>query len=75
MKRILTLTCSILSVGTGAAALAESTPIGPLPAGAASTITVQRGELVSFALPERSSGRVWRIAPPFDANVLTQVSE
>jgi hypothetical protein len=62
------------SVGT-ASALADSSPIGALPAGPVSTIAVQRGELVALALPQRNAGRVWRIARPVDAKVIRQVSE
>lgn len=76
MQRALIAMFSIVALGGGAAvALADSTPIGALPAGPAATIDVRRGELVALALPKRSAGRVWRIARPFDANVLRQVSE
>ncbi len=57
------------------AALADSTPVGPLPAGPTSTIQTQKGQLVAFALPQRTGGRVWRIARPFDSHVVQQVSE
>jgi len=59
----------------GAAAFADSTPIGALPAGPRSTIDTEHGELVALALPKRTGGRVWRVARPFDAAVLRQVSE
>jgi hypothetical protein len=52
-----------------------STPIGSLRAGPTSTIDVRHGELVAVALPQRSTGRVWRIARPIDGRVLSQVSE
>ena len=64
----------MLAVG-GAAAFSDSTPVGPLPAGPVANLSVQQGELVAFALPQRTGGRVWRIARQFDANVLSQVSE
>lgn len=57
------------------AALADSTPVGPLPAGPASTIQTRQGQLVAFALPARPAGRVWRVARAFDGHVLQQVSE
>jgi hypothetical protein len=76
MKRTLAGLLAVGALGGGAAvALASSTPIGPLPAGPAASIDVQRGELVALALPQRSAGRVWRVARPFDARVLRQVSE
>jgi hypothetical protein len=76
MKRLLVSVFVIAAVGGSAAvAFADTTPVGPLPAGPAATIDVQHGELVALALPQRSAGRVWRVARPFDANVLRQVSE
>ena len=76
MRRPLITLLSIAVLGGGAAiAFADSTPIGPLPAGPAATIDVQHGELVALALPQRTAGRLWRVARPFDANVLRQVSE
>lgn len=61
--------------GSAGGAFADSTPIGPLPAGPATSIDVQHGELVAVALPQRNAGRVWRVARPFDTGVLRQVSE
>jgi hypothetical protein len=76
MQRALVALLSTMALaGGGAVALADSTPIGPLPAGPAATIEVQHGELLALALPQRSAGRVWRVARPFDASVLRQVSE
>ena len=76
MKRAFaTLVAFAALAGASAAAFADSTPIGPLPAGPRATIDTQHGELVALALPQRSAGRVWRIARPFDAAVLRQVSE
>jgi hypothetical protein len=76
MQRALITLFAIVALSAGASlALADSTPIGPLPAGPAATIEVQHGELVALALPQRSAGRVWRVARPFEANVLRQVSE
>jgi hypothetical protein len=72
----------VVVAGTGLAAVllagvsrAEAPPVGPLPQGPASTIQSQKGELVAFALPVRSNGRVWRIARKFDVRVVRQVSE
>jgi hypothetical protein len=76
MKRLFIMLSVLAAIGVSAAvALADSTPVGSLPVGPAATIDVQHGELVALALPRRSAGRVWRLARPFDANVLRQVSE
>jgi hypothetical protein len=76
MGRLFVTLVAIGAVGADAAvALPDSSPIGSLPAGPRSTIDVRHGELVALALPQRSQGRVWRVARPFDANVLRQVSE
>ena len=59
MKRLLITLFAIAALGGGAAfALADSTPIGPLPAGPVATIDVQHGELVALALPQRSAARL-----------------
>jgi len=58
-----------------AAGRADSPPVGALPSGPTSIIQTQKGQLVAFALPKRSAGRVWRIARRFDAAVVRQVSE
>ena len=58
-----------------AVATADSTPVGPLPAGPTSAIQTQKGQLVAIALPRRTNGRVWRIAGSVNAAVLRQVSE
>jgi hypothetical protein len=76
MKRAFIAVLSIIALtGSAAVAFGDSSPVGPLPAGAVTNIEVQHGELLAFALPQRSAGRVWRIARPFDANVLRQLSE
>jgi hypothetical protein len=56
-------------------ALADSTPVGPLPNGPVSMIQTQKGQLVAVALPHRANGRVWRVARPYNARVLQQVGE
>jgi hypothetical protein len=71
---------SILLLIVSAAALAggaqaDSPPVGALPPGPTSTVSTQKGELVAFALPRRSGGRVWRVARRFDTRVVRQVSE
>jgi hypothetical protein len=70
-----TVVVLIAALALAAGASASSPPIGPLPAGPHSIITTKAGELVAFALPYRSGGRVWRIARAFDGKTLTQVSE
>src|SRR6478752_1751769 len=75
MKRLMAALSMIALTGGAAVAFADSTPVGPLPAGPTANIEVRHGELVAFALPQRSAGRIWRVARPFDANVLRQVSE
>ena len=75
MKRLFATVSALASVGGATVALADSTPVGTLPAGPVATIDVQHGELVALALPQRSTGRVWRIARSFNTNVLLQVSE
>jgi hypothetical protein len=64
------ITAVYASTGT-----ASAPPVGPLPAGPQSQIVTTRGQLVAFALPHRSGGRVWRVARLFDQRVLRQVSE
>jgi len=63
-------------LSTAAAAVASAPPVGPLRAGPHSTVTTPTGEAFAIALPNRSGGRVWRIARPFDSTVLhDEVSE
>jgi hypothetical protein len=59
------------------AARPSSTPVGPLPAGPVSTTATARGQLVAVALPRapRQTGLVWRIARPYNNNIVRQVSE
>jgi len=75
MKRVIVVMSILSALTYGRAALAESTPIGPLPAGPISSIEAQQGELVAVALPSRSGGRVWRIARRLDDSVLREVYE
>ena len=64
-------------MGLVESAHADSTPVGPLPAGPVQTITVKKGQLVALALPRpsRSSGLVWRVARAYDAEVVRQTEE
>jgi hypothetical protein len=58
-----------------APAVASAPPVGPLPAGPIQQITTQKGQLVAFALPHSSGGRVWRQANTVSPKVLVEVSE
>jgi hypothetical protein len=66
---------ALTGTAVAGASLKDSPPVGPLPAGPTSTIVTQKGQLVAFALPHRSAGRVWRVARKFDAKVVQQVTE
>ena len=72
---------ALVAVAVAAAAilagvgLADSTPVGPLPMGPISTVQTQKGQLIAVALPHRANGRVWRVARPYNARVVQQVSE
>jgi hypothetical protein len=63
--------------GVAGAAPLSATPVGPLPAGPVTAVQAERGTLVAIALPRpaSASGRVWRIARPFSAAVVREVSE
>jgi hypothetical protein len=76
LLKLFLLTLLVAGVGTAVgSALASAPPVGPLPAGPTSTIDTHKGELLAFALPKRQSGRVWRIARPFNSRVVREVSE
>jgi hypothetical protein len=72
-----TLAATAAAAVLAAPALADSTPVGPLPKGPISTFDTHRGWLVAVALPRqpKSTGLVWRIARPVDSAVVRQVSE
>jgi hypothetical protein len=75
------LGCAVLATGVAlavaGASRADSTPIGPLPAGPVSTTTTGPSQLVAVALPHASkkSELVWRIARPYNSRVVRQISE
>lgn len=57
-------------------AQASAPPVGSLPAGPVTTISVQHGEYFAIALPPAGGGgKVWRIARHYDGRVVTEVSE
>ena len=66
---------ALTAAGVAGATLKDSPPVGPLPSGPTSTIVTQKGQLVAFALPHRTAGRVWRVARKFDPKVVQQVTE
>jgi hypothetical protein len=77
-KRVIGI--SVVAVAIGAVAfagtgLAAAPPVGPLPPGPSSTIQTAKGELVAFALPHRSGGRVWRVTRAANPSILRQVTE
>jgi hypothetical protein len=63
-------------VGAGAGR-ADSTPVGPLPAGSVASTTTKPGLLVAVALPKSGarSGLVWRVARRYDSHVVQELSE
>jgi len=66
-----------VAIAAAGGARADSTPVGPLPAGPVSTITTHTNQLVAVALPHASkgSGLVWRLARQYDSHVIRQISE
>lgn len=60
-----------------AVAHADSTPVGPLSAGPVSITATPPGQLVAVALPHarKSTGLIWRLARPYNAKVVRQISE
>jgi hypothetical protein len=79
MRRLLRGTSALIAFAAIAAPVAQSSagPVGPLPKGPVTTISVQKGELISVALPSASdsSGLVWRVARAFNGKVVTEVRE
>ena len=76
-RGFIAVAAAFLALLCAGAARADSTPVGPLPAGPVATATTKPGQLVAVALPHasRSSGLVWRIARRFNAGVVRQVGE
>jgi hypothetical protein len=66
-----------VALAIAGAGRADTTPIGPLPAGPVSTTTTGPNQLLAVALPRASkkSGLVWRIARRYDVTVVREVSE
>jgi hypothetical protein len=58
------------------AATASAPPVGPLPAGPVTQISVRHGELFAIALAKPAgAGQVWRVARAYNGKVVTEVSE
>lgn len=59
------------------AAQASAGPVGALPKGPVTTISVKKGELVAVALPSAaaSTGLVWRVARAYNGKVVSEVTE
>jgi hypothetical protein len=64
----------IVALAVAGVATATAPPVKRVPAGPVSTITTQRGQLVSVALPH-AAGKSWRIARPLNAKVVREVGE
>lgn len=75
MRLRIALPIAIAGLVLAAPAVADSPPIGPLPAGPTSHITVERGELFAVALPAQPAGRVWRLKGSINTKVVNEVSE
>jgi hypothetical protein len=67
----------VLAALAAPAALASAGPVGALPKGPVTTISVKKGELVAVALPSAaaSTGLVWRVARAYNGNVVSEVTE
>ena len=74
MGRFLVAASLVAALVAGVAS-ASAPPVGPLPRGPVTAISVARGQLFSIALAKPASGRVWRIARPYDDTVVAEVSE
>jgi hypothetical protein len=71
MRYLLVLVCALTVAGVAAA---TAPPVKFVPIGPVSTITTQKGQLVSVALPH-AAGKSWRIARTVNASVLREVGE
>ncbi|HEX5450491.1 MAG TPA: hypothetical protein VFW85_10600 [Gaiellaceae bacterium] len=74
LKALLTLV--VLVGALTASATASAPPVGPLPPGPVTQITVHYGELFAIALAKpKGAGRVWRVARAYNGKVVNEVSE
>jgi len=72
-----TLLVLVVALALAGGAIADSTPVGPLPNGPVTTVKTSPNQLVAVALPKAgaSTGLVWRIARRYDSTVVREVSE
>lgn len=74
-RRIAVLAAAAALAGAAASAQASAPPVGPLPPGPLTSISVQRGLLFAIALPRPAAGLTWRGARPSDATVARPLNE
>ena len=72
--RLALVACALLA-GSALPAWASAPPVGPLPSGPTTTITVAPGQLFSIVLPRPAAGLSWRGARPSDALVARPLDE
>jgi hypothetical protein len=71
MRSLIALAAVLVFAGVAGA---TAPPVKNIPAGPTSSISTQKGQLVSIALPHRA-GKSWRLARTVNAKVLREVSE
>jgi len=72
---LVALAGAVLALAGAGTAVADSTPVGPLPKAAVTRVTTAKGSLVAVSLPGQPprNGLVWRIARPLDTRLVRQV--
>ena len=70
-------TLAVLAALAASNAQASAGPVGALPKGPVTAISVKKGELVAVALPSAaaSTGLVWRVARAYNGKVVSEVTE
>jgi hypothetical protein len=68
---------AVLAALAASNAQASAGPVGALPKGPVTAISVKKGELVAVALPSAaaSTGLVWRVARAYNGKVVSEVTE
>jgi hypothetical protein len=66
---------TVAALALAGVAAADSTPVGPLPAGPTTSISTQRGALFAVALPHQPAGRSWRLKSNTHSRVAREVGE
>jgi hypothetical protein len=74
VRGLLTALAAAAALAFTCTADATAPPVVRLPPGPHASITTQRGQLVSIALPHRA-GRSWRLARRVNPSVLREISE